>query len=65
MRGDDGVFVFSVAHGGVCQACVLLFLNFMKGFEFKKFTRAFPPMTPPHPKLKFGEVVEVIMFSTT
>lgn len=60
MRGDDCVFVFSIAHGGVCQGVCPLFFEFYEEIQ-KLFTRAFPPRTPRHPKLKFGEVVEVII----
>ena len=60
MRGDDGVFVFSIAHVGVCQGVCPLFFEFCEEIQ-KLFTRAFPPRTPRHPKLKFGEVVEVII----
>lgn len=59
MRGDDGVFVFSTSHIGQKGVC-LLFFEFCEEIQ-KLFTRAFPPRTPPHPKLKFGEVVEVII----
>jgi len=60
VRGDDGVFVFSIAHVGVCQGVCPLFFEFYEEIQ-KLFTRAFPPRTPRHPKLKFGEVVEVII----
>ena len=61
MRSDDGVFVFSIAHVGVWQGVCPFYLNFMWYLNIQKFTRAFPPRTPRHPKLKFGEVVEVII----
>ena len=50
MRGDDGVFIFSISHIGQKGVC-LLFFEFYEEIQ-KLFTRAFPPRTPPHPKLK-------------
>ena len=45
-----------------CVEGVCLFFNFYEGIYIQKtITRAFPPRTPRHPKLKFGEVVEVII----
>lgn len=60
MRGDDGVFVFSISHIGQKGVC-LLFFEFCEEIQNCLLGRS--PLGPPDtPNFeKFGEVVEVII----